>query len=68
MSYEGVVRLLLARESNPNIKTKYGWTLLFVTAWKSDVDAVQLLLDAGANVNATSSMLMLPKIVADPAG
>jgi ankyrin repeat protein len=48
----GTLRLLLAQGANPNIATANGQTPLMVAAGRGHVDAVRMLLDAKATVDA----------------
>lgn len=51
-SYSEVVRLLLERGANPNIKDKYGQTPLFIAIMQENDKVANILLDAGSNPNA----------------
>ena len=46
---------LLKAGSNPNSSSKKGVTPISAAAHKGDVNLIQLLLDAGANVNAVNT-------------
>ncbi len=57
------VKLLLARGANPNGFNEKGWPLIAVAAARRDKEAlpiVQVLVDAGANVNSADAGLNYP--------
>ena len=47
-----MVKLLLDRGADANLKVKDGTTPLFWPAMKDDLPVVKLLLDKGADINA----------------
>jgi len=47
-----IAKLLIARDADPNIPGREGYTALQSAASDGDIDAARLLLEAGADVNA----------------
>jgi len=47
-----IARLLIAKGANPKIKDKYNNTMLNAAAAGNDAETVQLMIDAGVDVNA----------------
>ncbi len=51
---EALVRLLLERGMDPDVRDAYGWTPLHLSVEENWLEGVDLLLRAGANVNAVT--------------
>ena len=47
-----VAKLMATDGIDLNVKTNKGFTPMLVAAWKGDIDAVQKLIKAGADINA----------------
>ncbi|KAH9502192.1 hypothetical protein Btru_070354 [Bulinus truncatus] len=50
-----LLKLLLQKKANPNVRNKENMTSLMVAVDKYDVETVKLLISSGANVDATDS-------------
>ena len=51
---EKAAATLLAYGADPNAITEFGWTPLHYAAWSNAVGVVNLLLDSGVNIHATT--------------
>lgn len=49
-----VVKLLLAKDADPNLKTARGWTPLMEASRRGNIPIIETLVKKGANPNATA--------------